>query len=410
MNGAPMQTRGTMRNAPLQFPRASADSVAKRSVGPARLDNITKNVSPPGEKAKRRERYRLRSVLWNESSQKRIQTCGRRRITDGKVGIYRTDDRAHFGNVQACGSVHACPVCAPKIRQRRAAEIDKAVRAHLDAGFVALFLTLTLPHDFGDELEHLLKSVANSFRKVVGGRGYVADKLDYSISGTIRSSETTFGKAGAHPHLHVILFVDRQLSDGEVRTLHARLFSRWTAGVESIGYRAPLIGLCPIERVTTRGIAQYVQKFVETDDTHRRLGMEMTRHDLKAARRQGRTPFQVLRDFADTGDCDDLALWREWERASRGTQSLTWSKGLKARYSVGEKTDEELAAEQIGGELVAELNADQWNLVNAEHMGSLSVLEAAERDGAGGVQFWLFSAQIRSDMREVNFRARLRAA
>jgi len=337
--------------------------------------------------------------------------CGRRRIRNERVGIFLNEDRrAHFGNVQCCGSVHACPVCAAKIRQRRAAEIDTAVRAHLTAGGFALFQTFTLPHDFGDELGALLETVAKAFRKVIAGRGYLADKLDYSISGTIRASETTFGKAGAHPHLHVILFCDRHLSPREVRTLQARLFGRWSAAVEAVGYRAPLIGLCPIERVTSRGVAEYVQKLVLTDDTNRRVGMEMTRHDLKAARRQGKTPFQVLRDFAATGDCADLALWREWERASLGTRSLTWSKGLKARYSVNEKTDEELAAEQVGGGLVAELTVEQWNLVKGEHLGTLAVLEAAEDSGADGVHFWLFVADIRRYKRDFHNARMLRAA
>jgi hypothetical protein len=387
---------------------ASAEKPAQRAVGFARLDNRTKNVSYHRAPS-RSERSRLRAILRHQSTLRRLQWCGRRRIRFEDVPIYKNVGVAHFANVQACGSVHACPVCAPKIRQRRASEIDKAVTAHLDAGGFALLQTLTLPHDFGDELEPMLKSIANAFRKVLGGSGYVADKRDYSITGTIRASETTFGKAGAHPHLHVIFFCDRTLSAGDIRMLHARLFARWSSAVESVGYRAPLIGLCPIEPVTTRALGAYVQKFVATAESDRRLGMEMTRHDLKGARRKGRTPFQVLRDFADTGDCADLDLWREWERASHGTQSLTWSKGLKARFNVGDKTDDELAAQEIGGELVTVLTVDQWNLVNGED-GHDEVLEAAETEGAGGVQFWLFCADIRRHKRDLHNSRMLRAA
>jgi hypothetical protein len=317
------------------------------------------------------------------------------------VPVYNNGGIAHFANVQSCGSVHACPVCAPKIRQLRAFQIDKAMTAHLDARGFALFQTFTLPHDFGDELEPLLKSMANAFRKVLGGSGYVADKRDYSITGTIRASETTFGKAGAHPHLHVILFCDRVLSPDEIRALHARLFARWSSAIESVGYRAPLIGLCPIEPVTTRSLGAYMQKFVATAETDKRLGMEMTRNDLKSARGTGRTPFQVLRDFADSGDCADLTLWRQWERASHGTQSLTWSKGLKARFNIGDETDEELAAQKVGGELVTVLTVDQWNLVNVDE-GHDEVLEAAETEGAAGVHFWLFMADIRRHRREID--------
>lgn len=375
------------------YPRVSADSGAQRSVADARLDNSAKYVSHRGEKRERRERLRLRQILREESSLPRVANCGRRRARFGNVGIYKTEHAAYFGNVQSCGSLHSCPVCSAKIRQRRAVEIDKAVRLHLDAGGSALFWTATLPHDFGDELSHLLASISNAFRRVIGGRGWIEDKTDYAITGTIRASETTFGKAGAHPHLHVIFFCDRQLSAGEIRTLHARLFTRWCAAVESVGYRAPLIGLCPIEKVSARELGAYVTKMVLTDDSNRKLGMEMTRHDLKR-KRSGRSPFQVLRDFAASGDCADLDLWRAWERASKGTQSLTWSKGLKKRYAVEEKTDEELAAEKVGGVLVMELTVEQWNLVNSIPAGQLEVLEAAEDEGEDGVQFWLWRTTI----------------
>jgi hypothetical protein len=301
-------------------------------------------------------------------------------------------------------------VCSPKIRQRRAVEINKAVCAHLDAGGDALFQTFTLPHDFGDELAPLLATIANAFRRVIGGRGYLDDKRDYAITGSIRASETTFGKAGAHPHLHVIFFCDRRLSPGEVRTLQARLFARWCAAVESVGYRPPLIGLCLMEKVRTREVGAYVNKLALTEDTSHKVGMEMTRHDLKAGRRKGRTPFQVLRDFTESGDCADLALWHEWEKASHGTKSLTWSSGLKVRFAVNEKTDEELAAELVGGEVVAELTVDQWNLVKGEPMGCVEVLEVAEQEGADGVQFWLFIADIRRHKRDLHNARMLRAA
>ena len=397
--GVAMAVRGYSRSAPLQFPRVSAESGAQRSVANARLDNTTKNVSPPREREKRDKRHELRGVLWNESGLPRVAACGRRRIKAANVPINQTADSAYLANIQLCGSVHSCPVCAAKIRQRRAVEIDRVVKAHMDRGGIALFQTFTLPHDIDDDLSCLLKTVAGAFRKVISGRGYMDDKRDYSITASIRASEVTFGKAGAHPHLHVIFFCDRSLSPAQIRTLQFRLFARWTSAVEAVGYRAPLIGLCPIERVTESGLGAYVQKFVMTADSNRRLGMEMTRHDLKLGRRTGRTPFQVLADFAATGDCADLALWHEWEQASKGMQSITWSKGLKARFGIAEKTDEEIAAEEVGGTTICELTPEQWNTVKREPMGPLRVIQIAEREGAEGVFRWILEADLRRQRR-----------
>lgn len=403
MSAATMPVMRSLRDAPLRFPARSLRGIARSpiaGVAGARLDNNTKNVSKPGEVTSRDRRHALRFVLSRESKLNRVASCGRRRIRVEPVPLWKREaGDAYLSNVQMCGSVHSCPVCAAKIRQRRAVEIDRVVKAHMDAGGSALFQTFTLPHDFGDSLSSLLKTVAGAFRKVISGSRYLDDKRVYSITASIRASETTFGKAGAHPHLHVIFFCDRPLSNAEARALNARLFARWVVAVEAVGYRAPLIGLCPIERVTTSSLGAYVQKFVMTADSNQKLGMEMTRHDLKVGRREGRTPFQVLADFAATGDCADLALWHEWEKGSKGMQSVTWSKGLKARYGIVEKTDEELAAEEVGGELIAELSVDQWNLVKAEPLGTLRVLQIAEREGADGVFRWLLEADLRRQRR-----------
>jgi hypothetical protein len=43
-----------------------------------------------------------------------------------------------------------------------------------------------------------------------------------------------------------------------------------------------------------------------------------------------RTPFEVLDDFRWTGDSDDLVVWREYERATKGRQAITLSKEWRA--------------------------------------------------------------------------------
>lgn len=350
----------------------------------------------------------------------RLRSCGRRRIdTDAGVMIKKRDGVAHYTNVQMCGGVHSCPVCGPKIRQRRAEEIEAALRVHLTVPLSwgdgkrcrlgedfpavgsALFLTFTLPHDCGDDLTHLLATVADGFRRVIGGRGYLADKATYGIVGSIRALDLTHGAAGWHPHLHVLLFLNRAITGSELRTLQRRFFDRWESAAIQCGYRAPLIGLCPVERVTTAEVGNYVQKVVLSEETGRRLGMELTRHDLKQGRRAGRAPFQILSDFAASGDCADLALWHEWETVSRGSQSLTWSRGLKSIFAVAEKSDEEIAAEEIGGEDVTMLSEAEWGVVVSE-CGQLAILEAAEREGESGVHFWLFSASIQRHLRSRN--------
>jgi hypothetical protein len=60
------------------------------------------------------------------------------------------------------------------------------------------------------------------------------------------------------------------------------------------------------------------------------LGNELLRADTKRGRREGRAPFEILR-LALAGDDAELQLWRQYERATKGSRMLTWTGGIRAR-------------------------------------------------------------------------------
>jgi hypothetical protein len=62
-------------------------------------------------------------------------------------------------------------------------------------------------------------------------------------------------------------------------------------------------------------------------------------------------------------------------------QAITWSKGLHQLLAVTERTDEEIAAEEIGGEDLAVIHSDDWRrIVQIPGLPSL-ILDRAERGG-----------------------------
>ena len=77
-----------------------------------------------------------------------------------------------------------------------------------------------------------------------------------------------------------------------------------------------------------KGAAEYVCK---TQEGHS-VGIEMGRADIKHARGEHRTPFQILAS-ADDGSEDDLRLWHEFEVATKGRKAITWSHGLRDAVS-----------------------------------------------------------------------------
>lgn len=75
----------------------------------------------------------------------------------------------------------------------------------------------------------------------------------------------------------------------------------------------------------------------------------------------------------------DLAVWEEWERASRGRRQLTWSRSMRTLADLAdERTDEENAAEEVGSAAdgLVLLPWDTWRAVRpaATHILDFTVI------------------------------------
>jgi hypothetical protein len=364
---------------------------------------------------RRHVRYAQRAVLWQMSSLKRVRNCGRvrsrpRRVKgrdgemstvagDALVAVLLKEGVGHFRGLQSCGSVHACTVCCPKVLNGRALEISLGAGAwQLDGNTVAM-ATFTFPHDYGMALKPLLPLVADGFRSVISGRPWRRLKARLGLVGDIRAFECTHGCCGWHPHLHVLFFAEGELGAAGVVDLTVYLREKWagwiTGQVAEDGqhYRVPH---------DTKGVDVQICKsgedaglYIAKTDAGRSVGNEIARGDMKQGRKGSRTPFQILDDHRWTGDLEDRALWHEWEQATKGHQRITFSKNLRqilgaAAKRVGvdlapEMSDEELAAAEVGGELVAEIPAEVWARVVMVPALDAAVLDAAERGGLDGI-------------------------
>lgn len=382
----------------------SPEPRAQLAVGPSR--HVAKYVSAALDRSaddrvtRRHVRYAQRGVLWRESRLQRIRYCGR--ITHGgdggnvvtrlRAGAPSGGSRtsppptavAHFSGLQSCGSIWACPVCSAKIRNGRANEISAAAAAWDLAGNSVVMMTLTFPHDLGMRLAALLPIVADGFRALISGRPWRRVKDQVGIVGTIRSIEVTHGGNGWHPHAHVLVYVTGEISAEGIAQLAVYARARWAKWITKQGYRVPHdrhgvdIGLC----TSAEEAGAYVSK---TQDG-RSTGNELARGDMKQGRQGSRTPFEILDDFRWTGDVEDLALWHEYEQATKGHQAITWSKGLRGILGVGqEQTDEELAAEEVGGDDIAMIPAEVWAGVVKIPGLDAALLDVAERSGRAGM-------------------------
>jgi hypothetical protein len=305
---------------------------------------------------------------------------------------------AHFAGVETCGRVWLCPVCAAKIRARRGDEIAEAVGRHLAAGGGAYFATATLPHDQGDALSRSLDVLTRAWRSLMSGRAGQEDKKRFGVIGNIKAVEITHGRNGWHPHIHAVMLTSAETTAEELVSWYARLDARWSAALVANGWHPGRAGyrfrLDLVNRARSGGLAAYVTKVQESG-----LGNEIARADLKRGRESSRTPLQILAEFGSDGLADDLDLWHEYEKATQGKSALRWSRGLRAMLlpDVDESSDEEIAAEDVGGDEVAALLPHTWYRLTAIPGAEAAVLAAVESDGWAGLLRTLIAYRVGTD-------------
>lgn len=415
--------------------RSRSASVGEGRPEGAGLDSSRIEFHPSAEL--RRERYsRQRQsarFLWSEGvSQLGYERLDMRHLVDTKTGelvdvdLNREGDRwarpvrpvrcgwsigetvslhhaeggqAHWGGLERCGSIWACPVCAAVIRNERAAEIRKAVEFINGVGGSMLFFTGTLRHHMGESLDTTLDTILRAWQKTISGKAWKKAKERLGIVGYIRAVEVTVGANGWHPHAHVMLMLENEISSGEFEWFRSWLFDRWADRVEALGCSRPTAQGLDLQRVDDDGevLAKYLGK-VQDEGHHWGADAELARGDVKRGRAEGSmTPFELLDEPRDEyGLVDErelgrrASLWREFYRATKGRRAITWSRGLKALCDIEERTDEEIIEETESAPSVWVTSADEYRRVRSEYPEVLPLLlEAVERGDMDAVGEWL---------------------
>ena len=312
---------------------------------------------------------------------------------------------ARVSGIHRCGSIWACALCAPVVRQGRAREIDLAAGRVLAAGGSALLVTYTGPHRKGEPLRPLFDATAR-FGELVF-RGAKAQKLKQELGwlGLIRALEVTYGRPpfdhGWHPHGHALLLFDRKLSPDQIARLRTFIFLRWEGALMKRGFPRlhPVRGVDARPVVDTAGLAEYVT----TVEDGWGVGLELARADLK---HRGLTPMELLGNWALGGDLEARALWQEYELATFNRNCIQWTPGLRARLlpEQFERTDEQLAIAEGEDEVLVmiQVGAQQWNLwVRAGQVGRC----LAEMEQVAAL-FMLLAGQLGGASRKEQVRVR----
>lgn len=335
------------------------------------------------------ERFALQSVARQLLPKSRTSLCLRARAFGHQsVDVLKSKkyETAHFAGLQTCGSVWTCPVCAAKIAERRRLELQSAMSQHQASGGSVQLLTLTTPHTRFDKLEDLLAKQAQAVQSFLRDKTVKKVFAEMGHIGQVRALEVTHGRKatnnGWHPHFHFLQFVEFAPHPIQLGDWKLRLFLRWAAYCQKAGLSAPTMK----HGLDIRD-GSYAEKYVSKWG----LEDEMTKAHIKKGRAGGETPFDLLRScLIDAEDGQAAYLFKEFAANFKGKRQLSWSNGLKARFALVEKTDEELAEEKEDQAiLLGQIDIDQWrDILKVE--ARATVLELASTKGWEAVQDFLF--------------------
>lgn len=297
-------------------------------------------------------KFYLQSLARELLPDERVAKC-LRQIIPGKrsadIKLDRPKRAAHYANLITCGRIWQCPVCASKITEKRAQELQTAVaRWHEQGGFVAL-LTFTLRHNIHDDLKTSEQKLKNAFRRFKSGAPFQRMQQRYGWVGSITATEVTHGDNGWHPHLHGLAFFEPLSSDSWAQFKRSAK-ARWLTVLDAEGAAATWTHGLDI-REGDGAVADYVAKFgkLPTGITWT-IERELTKAPVKRAHADGMTPFQMLEAYGD-GDKRAGQLFQEYVRVFKGRAQLTWSRGLRELLGLGEEAADEALAELLPDEL-----------------------------------------------------------
>ena len=237
--------------------------------------------------------------------------------------------------------------------RRRVHEVVPAMDKWAAMGGQCLLLTLTHPHHKFHALADLLQGEQQAMRVFTGTRAIRSLFKSIGFKGSIRAWEVTYGDNGFHPHFHIILFVRQNL---DIEALQGQIYDLWANACRLAKLPIP-DRAHGVKLHDGSGAQNYVSKGCWG------LDREITKGHLKKAK-NGRSPMDLLRSYSFQDDKQAGALFIEYSKAFHGRRQLQWSPGLKAFFEIGEKTDDEIAADQDDhASVLGEIEWSTWKLV-----------------------------------------------
>ena len=311
-------------------------------------------------------------------------------------GVSEHGSHFYAGQTAHCDNVHVCPSCSSRVLSARADEIEQMQELAHNRVYELVMFTFTMPHSKRDMLKDLIKQLNSAYSYINRHRAYkeILESLGNHLKssdgqkccGKIKSIEIMYGAHGWHPHIHLVVIVDK---DAPVLQYKEEISELWLKALQSVGVAKSSRSAEDVRKhgftITKNPDPRYVAKEMSANiggsngskklasaKKSSDIAKEMTGQNNKTGRADGSiTPFDILlKQIENLNDMKKfnkyLLLWIEYVCATFQLKKITWSPGLKAFFGIGEKSDEEILDEENGGNVTAGLTTGLYSAIRKD--------------------------------------------
>lgn len=305
-----------------------------------------------------------------------------RSATNVGVRVDHEHSKAFFTGTHVCSSVWACKVCSTKINVRRGTEVqiaydwaynpskrEKEDISTMGKTYQVALITFTAPHSIDDTLEDFNKKFDLAHKYLRKGENYDKYKKSVDYQGVIKSKEVTYGDFnGWHPHSHEGQIISFNLTKEKEAQIRKFILNEWKKACKKAGLlkhgQTKDFEEHAVDIIFHSKASNYIAKMGTEDEEVTEWGAdaELTGSINKLGKIKGLSPWQLL----ERGETSEKykALWLEYAFVMKGKKQLVWSRGLKEKVGLKDKSDEEVAKEQTSSaDLLALLTDEQWRIV-----------------------------------------------
>jgi hypothetical protein len=202
-----------------------------------------------------------------------------------------------------------------------AKSLEATLDAWKDAGKSVYTQTLTLANR-NKRLIYKHQDIVEVWAALGKTKRFTKLKAKYQVAQYLRMTEDSLKRVNSHPHFHLTWFFAADVSEDMMREFCSEVAALWELKSEQKGIRGTQANQQwsgPV-RHSNKAYSRYMAKHGYWDLSFDPL--------LPFGSNAGLKPLEFLRVFIAQGDADMLAVWLDYEEATRGKHRIQPSKNF----------------------------------------------------------------------------------